>query len=416
MVLRRIVMLVSVAASCHGLMRSLPGRAAAPLHLHRHPSRASSWRAAADSVATDATDAAADPAAEPAAAAASDVRRLLARRFDGHFDNYDQVVADRAAGLEPGPGGGHEHIHALIRPLILDERGLPLALLAVYYFEGQPGALFRVRCYTLAGDGRDAAADDVDEEVVEMRLWRLPATLVAGVRTAAGEANDADAGVAYAAARAPQGLLASDGRGLDLSACVELTGCEVRWRVTGGAFLSSAGGGSDGSDCELVAEMTGGGCTVESERSPGEFIRVTDDLRLDDDVLWINDCGYDMEGNFVYGNQRGVPYKNVKVKGAECSLAWTMGKNGSAAYAEPVARVAAVAAVAAVEETNMERGARLAVKARAERVGVARATLQSVALADQRAEEEYGGAYWMREKYQRIQEGLERDEKEKGEV
>ena len=356
MVLRRIVTLVSFA-SCHAFMSASSCRreqAAAPLRLHRQRSRASSWRAAADCVATAAAAAADDEPA--AAAAASDVRRLLARRFDGHFDNYDQVITDRAAGLEPGPGGGHEHIHALIRPLILDDRGLPLALIAVYYFEGQPGALFRVRCYTLAGDGRDDAADDVDEEVVEMRLWRLPAALVAGVRKAAGEANDADAGVVYAAARAPQGLLASDGRGLDLSACIELTGCEVRWRMTSSVVSSPSGGGGgggggDGSDGELVAEMTGGGCTVESERSPGEFIRVTDDLRLDDDVLWINDCGYDMEGNFVYGNQRGVPYKNVKVKGSECPLAWTMGENGAAVYAGPVARV-----VAAAEEPDMERG------------------------------------------------------------
>ena len=61
---------------------------------------------------------------------------------------------------------------------------------------------------------------------------------------------------------------------------------------------------------------------------------MTDDLRVCDDVLWINDCGYDMNGDFVYGNERGVPYKLERVDEQNPALAWTLGK-GAATAASP---------------------------------------------------------------------------------
>ena len=72
----------------------------------------------------------------------------------------------------------------------------------------------------------------------------------------------------------------------------------------------------------LRAEMIHGGCLVESERTPGVMIRVTDELELTDNRLLINDCGFDADGNFVYGNQRGVPYDLTRVlEGSD--LEWT---------------------------------------------------------------------------------------------
>ena len=51
----------------------------------------------------------------------------LASRFQGDFDNYAQVVSDRAEGLLPGEGGGHEHIHCTLVPV--DPGLLPSLLL-----------------------------------------------------------------------------------------------------------------------------------------------------------------------------------------------------------------------------------------------------------------------------------------------
>ena len=95
----------------------------------------------------------------------------------------------------------------------------------------------------------------------------------------------------------------------------------------------------------LVATMDGGGCVVESERAPGSFIRVEDDLRLDPKRLLINDRGFDVDtGAFVYGNQRGVPYDMRRVAATatdegslglegegegDTDLAWTLGEGSS---------------------------------------------------------------------------------------
>ena len=82
----------------------------------------------------------------------------------------------------------------------------------------------------------------------------------------------------------------------------------------------------------LLAHMEGGGCCIESERAPGTFIDVEDDLALDEDWLFINDRGFDREsGAMVYGNWRGVPYAMRRVAHENggrrgcLDLSWTMG-------------------------------------------------------------------------------------------
>lgn len=80
-----------------------------------------------------------------------------------------QVVEDRKAGMPPGPGGGHEHIHCSLKVLDADqvppqvaigegiggggEQGRagdrPLVVVAAkYYFNGDADVVFRYRLYS----------------------------------------------------------------------------------------------------------------------------------------------------------------------------------------------------------------------------------------------------------------------------
>ncbi|CAN0230912.1 unnamed protein product [Ectocarpus sp. 8 AP-2014] len=94
-----------------------------------------------------------------------------------------------------------------------------------------------------------------------------------------------------------------------------------------GADGDAAGGGlpSDGgkSFVGLMGEDDSG-TWVESQNVDGLEILVKDDLRLWPDRLWVNDRGFDRQGNFVYGNQRDVPYKMRRVT-AGGPLEWTLG-------------------------------------------------------------------------------------------
>jgi hypothetical protein len=241
------------------------------------------------------------------------------RRFVGDFDNFAQVERDRTEGLAPREGGGHEHIHCCVRrlalPAVAAADGDSDALLAIYYFDGSPAKLFRVRCYTLhGGQNKDAS--------LEMRLWRVPPAVVAAAAQAAPR------GAEVASSAAAVALLAAG-----LQACNALDGCEVHWS------FGPAVAGSASKLRSLVATMEGGGCMIESEREPGRFIRVEDDLTLNPQevalgsdgcigvgaMLQINDRGFDVpSGAMVYGNWRGVPYALARVEPGS-DLAWTLG-------------------------------------------------------------------------------------------
>jgi len=67
------------------------------------------------------------------------------------------------------------------------------------------------------------------------------------------------------------------------------------------------------------------GAWIESQNVAGLQILVKDDLRVWPDQLWVNDRGFDREGRFVYGNQRGVPYKMQRVIPGG-ALEWTLGE------------------------------------------------------------------------------------------
>ena len=68
-----------------------------------------------------------------------------------------------------------------------------------------------------------------------------------------------------------------------------------------------------------------GGTWITSQTVEGLEILVMDDIRLWYDRLWVNDRGFDRKGDFVYGNQRGVPYKMCRVE-VPGPLEWTLGR------------------------------------------------------------------------------------------
>ena len=234
----------------------------------------------------------------------STLENFLLTRFVGDFDNFNQVRADQAAGMGPQKGGGHEHIHCCVRKVSLRQNN---ALLALYYFDGSPSKLFRARCYTLHPPIKGERYD----ECAVMKLWRLPATV------AAAAMNSAEQGAEAASASAQAEL-----QRVGLDSCTELCGCEVYWR-----FDPEDPGLPQ--NRRMLAHMEGGGCSVESENSPGTFIRVEDELILEPEErgggLLINDRGFDpLSGAIIYGNHRGVPYEMDRVISGG-SLDWTLG-------------------------------------------------------------------------------------------
>jgi len=196
----------------------------------------------------------------------------FAAMFQGHFDNFAQVEQDRADGLLPRHGGGHEHIHCHVQPV---GGGAPATgerfALASYYFDNEPEKLFRERLYAMS-----AVADDPQfGRCVQMRILELRAETEAALREAGGSA----AAVEWSAADAAPELV--------------LPGCDVFWRPVADRF---------------EGRMRTESVVVQSARL-GMPIVVRDDVTLWGDALWVNDRGADTEGNYLYGNVRDVPYK-----------------------------------------------------------------------------------------------------------
>eukprot|EP00966_Prymnesium_polylepis_P022373 514967-Prymnesium_polylepis.1 len=79
----------------------------------------------------------------------------------------------------------------------------------------------------------------------------------------------------------------------DVAPELVLPGCDVFWRPVGERY---------------EGRMRTESVVVESARM-GMPIVVRDDVTLWSDALWVNDRGADMEGNYLYGNVRDVPYK-----------------------------------------------------------------------------------------------------------
>ncbi|KAL3806621.1 hypothetical protein ACHAXA_003012 [Cyclostephanos tholiformis] len=314
--------------------------------------------------------------------------RLLSM-FQGDFDNYDQVVRDRERGLTPGEGGGHEHIHCTLVPCPRrrNHRAAGSAVvgggeyhrtrrerrrrhrsrwvLAAFYFNGDPGRIFRFRLY------RFVPPQSNDATMVRMELRTLSSSLEGRLRALSeepclwwrevwnaweeGGGND-DTSRRRAVEECHGGIQAIVGSPTMSS---PLEGCDVlwdpNWDPMDHPYLyardyvdidptypgeSSAGVGAlarpqlpEGISCHATMEAGSDGAIVDSiSMIPGKRILIKDELSIWKDEFWINDRGYDPDYKlaemindkaeiamddsvmpFVYGNRRGVPYKLKRV-------------------------------------------------------------------------------------------------------
>lgn len=112
-----------------------------------------------------------------------------------------------------------------------------------------------------------------------------------------------------------------------------LPNCEITWSLKLDPEQHSYVATNDDTN-GIHAVMVHGEAIVDSTIIPGMTIRILDQLSLYEDVFYINDRGLDPEtGAFIYGNQRGVPYRLERVtclidgerKIVNEDLKWTMG-------------------------------------------------------------------------------------------
>ena len=206
------------------------------------------------------------------------------RLFRGHFDNLEQVEVERAAGVEPRLGGGHEHIHCRLQPLGSSAATAAELVLATYYFDGEPNRVFRERLYAL----RPVAREPDFGACIEMRIFRLRAEVEEAL-AADGARRDARAAVRWGAADVAEGQA--------------IGGADVYWKWCGERF---------------EGRMRTESVVIDSPVL-GKPLVVRDDVALWEaegggaDALWVNDRGTDLEGNYVYGNIHDLPYKMRRV-------------------------------------------------------------------------------------------------------
>lgn len=225
-------------------------------------------------------------------------------RFQGDFDNYNQVLEDRRRGMLPREGGGHENIHCTLVPLSESTR------LASFYFDGTPQAIFRFRYYELV------PSSDADGFAVDTVLYTLNPQLESLLRQQATEPH----------------MWKATFDSFDPSDRIRvLPKCEVRWSWKRDPVLHSYAA-DDGNGIHAV--MVHGEAVVESQMSPGQRILILDQLSLYPNLLYIHDRGFDPEtGDFIYGNRRNVPYQLDRVANVRGDvrvvvnerLRWTLG-------------------------------------------------------------------------------------------
>jgi len=214
----------------------------------------------------------------------------FADSFSGDFDNYDQVVADRMAGLEPREGGGHENIHCTLVPLSPTER------LAAFYFDGNPKRIFRFRYYRLVV---------VQPLCVNMMLYTIRNDVEMKLRQEADPLKWVDI----------WNTTSDDGNENAIKTSL-LPNCDVQWSTCPDpiqhAYYSQHQ--SEEGATAFHAIMIHGEALVESQMMPGVEILVRDQLSLTENELWIHDRGYNPKTmEFIYGNQKLIPYRLKRV-------------------------------------------------------------------------------------------------------
>ena len=245
--------------------------------------------------------------------------RLL-QRFQGDFDNYDQVYSDRKNGMKPKEGGGHEHFHVTLIPIETEILPFDLfpndmstdlygAVLASYYFDGAPNRIFRLRLYTFV---------ETEDDLVEMKLYSLNPLLEGELRQTSGKSLTSWIPIIQTYTMSLE---------KEKAMLTELKRCDIHWsqqydvtrhsyfeKITHKDTTMRMKDPSDAFHAIMINDNNIGGVLLESQMAPGLNIRIQDELSLWEDELWINDRGHDAEtGRMVYGNQLSIPYKMNRV-------------------------------------------------------------------------------------------------------
>ena len=263
----------------------------------------------------------------------------LLSTFKGDFDNYDQVIQDRLHGLKPREGGGHEHIHCTLVPCPQQhnnhqgQQQQSQWVLAAFYFNGNPQKIFRFRMYQLVQPisnelpvrmKLNTLLPHVERQLRECsekpciwwkelwKIWFKENSIDIQQQTDVKEWNKLQV----------EGIP---------SMVSSLKGCDVlwepNWEPSKHTYLYNKEYDDDaitdiplptgGDSYHATIEAGQKGAIVDSiSLIPGKRILIKDELSLWNNEFWINDRGYDPDDDdmpFVYGNQRGVPYKLQKV-------------------------------------------------------------------------------------------------------
>jgi catechol 2,3-dioxygenase-like lactoylglutathione lyase family enzyme len=186
---------------------------------------------------------------------------LLMSWLEGHFDNSAQLVDEDNETTESG--AGHGRIDLVFKRIDLPEFG-EFTFYSQQYNGGDPARVFRQAIYSIEPD------DD------GRRLNMTIHILTQGER--------------YLDAHLDPSKLNQLGHEDVTTLKPE---CVFRWEKRVGQFHG---------------EIEKGACQIVSPRS-GNKLTLLDEFYLADGALWFKDHGTDHEGNFAYGNIKGIPYK-----------------------------------------------------------------------------------------------------------
>ena len=227
--------------------------------------------------------------------------------FCGDFDNYSQVVEDRQNGMLPREGGGHEHMHCTLIPI--DDR----SRLAAFYFDGNPRRIFRFRYYRLCTDTNNNNDDDDDNSNSDgllMKLFLLHPQLELMLR----QEHDPLRWPTLFESFQPTTTMDDEDYVDEDEKVTSLDKCEVLWSDKTDPIQHKYAIEAYPDREGFHAVMVHGQAIVNSTLMPGTQILVKDQLSLWDDEFWIHDRGFEPgTSNYIYGNQRGVPYKMERV-------------------------------------------------------------------------------------------------------
>jgi hypothetical protein len=191
---------------------------------------------------------------------------LFHQWFAAEFDNHEQHWQDNIDKEKDPDLQVHEHIHHVFAPVptpALDGE----TYFVKQYSDGDPTKVYRQRLYQFVRNEEEGA--------LQLNIYRFK-----------DEAKYADAH-----------LNPEIYQSLTLDEMTTYPGCEVYWTFKDNYF---------------EGYMVENACSIVSKRS-GKCIFFNDTLRLTDNEIWIADQAHDEDGNYVFGNKKGIPHINRKV-------------------------------------------------------------------------------------------------------